>query len=155
MSLLERFPKELWPDGPGGGPYTELERVLQKGHTAKWKLQEADCTCHYRDGDWFPGGHASKCPRTAEIDRSVWKQQAEVNLQQLHDERAGWKARLFEMQTAAIDLAQQVTRLRALVKEAENSGPETDCPWCDAFKTISGTHHLPDCRAFTREGEVR
>ncbi len=60
---LERFPQDLWPDGPGGGPYTKEEIEEQNAHIALWRAQEKDCTCDYRDGDWLRGGHAEHCPR--------------------------------------------------------------------------------------------
>lgn len=60
---LERFPHALWTDGPGGGPYSTAERTAQREHTAKWRAQEAGCTCSYRDGDWYSDGHRLGCPR--------------------------------------------------------------------------------------------
>lgn len=60
---LERFPRELWPDGPGGGPYSDRERKLQAEHRAKWREQEKECTCHWRDGDWLVSRHTASCVR--------------------------------------------------------------------------------------------
>lgn len=31
--LLEEYPAYLWPDGPGGGPYSVTERAQQKAHS--------------------------------------------------------------------------------------------------------------------------
>lgn len=93
---------------------------------------------------------------------AIWKEQAEAELSQRIIERDGLEARFFEMQNAAIDLAKDNTRLRALIKEAEyargkiehdydSATLEASCPWCDS----PGLPHRPDCRAFTIEGEVR
>ena len=68
-ALLERFPRKLWPDGPGGGPYTDKERAAQREHTAKWLEQEKDCTCHVKRGDWFDPKHRDTCPRAVEAYR--------------------------------------------------------------------------------------
>ena len=62
---LERFPPDLWPDGPQGGPYTKKEIEEQNAHIALWRAQEKDCTCGYRDGDWLWGDHIEACPRWA------------------------------------------------------------------------------------------
>ena len=59
-------------------------------------------------------------------------------------------------------MCEEVTRLRALVKEAEyargkivpnyeDTDMECSCPWCDS----AGLPHKADCRAFTPEGVVR
>jgi hypothetical protein len=39
--LLEKFPRALWPDGPGGGPYSEREKALQNEHKQRVTTQRA------------------------------------------------------------------------------------------------------------------
>lgn len=78
-----------------------------------------------------------------------------------YDDRTVPKARLFEMQNAAIALAKDNERLRALIFGAEYAKGEIEhnhdetvmlrsCPWCDG-----GDHHRPDCPAFSAPGVVR
>lgn len=84
---------------------------------------------------------------------------------QLIAERDGWKTRLFEMQNAAIDLAKDNARLRALIKDAEFEGcvgrdSDTACPWCGEEPAQSRgaddrrIDHV-DCPAFSAPGVVR
>lgn len=57
---------------------------------------------------------------------------------------------------AAAELhAAEAARLRALIKQAEESASDRDrspvCPWCDT----GPNPHASDCPAFTPEGEVK
>lgn len=94
---------------------------------------------------------------------AIWKDQAEAELSQRIAERDGLRARLFEMQNAAIDLAKDNERLRALIAKQEkvfDGDCSSECPWCKGTYASADLltpqfKHAADCHAFSAPGVVR
>jgi hypothetical protein len=59
-----------------------------------------------------------------------------------------------------IALAAEVRRLRGLIKDAEDHGPNPhaptkNCPWCEYFVGDWKRRHAPECPAFTERGDLK